>query len=136
MQFGDLHLRHQFLEKAGWMLLLIILLLHLHLSQKVHLLLLDRKMKRTFRHPLHQLDRCSVIFAHCLFTGAPSVERISVVKMISGTINMKSTMSANNFFETTKFLSENHCLRTTKVLSENHFLETTKALSENHFLET
>ena len=87
---------HQFLDKAGSMLLLILHLLHLHLNQKVHLLPLDRNMERTFCHPLQLLDSWSVIFTCCLGTGAPSVERLSVVKMISETIFTKSTQTILN----------------------------------------
>ena len=85
---------HQFMTKAGLKLLRSLHLLHLHLNQKVLLLPLDRKVKRALCHPLHLLCHWSVIFTRC--PTAKCVERLSIVKKISGTIIMETAMSVSS----------------------------------------
>ena len=87
---------HQFMTKAGLKLLLSLHLLHLHLNQRVLLLPLDRAVKRALCHLLHLLCHWSVIG---IFTQTQGVERLSIVKKISGNILMKSTMSVSGMAE-------------------------------------
>ena len=84
---------HQFMTKAGLKSFLSLHLLHLHLNQKVLLLPMDRAVKRALCHPLHLLCPWSVILTCC--PRANCVERLSIVKKISGTIIMKSAMSVS-----------------------------------------